>query len=228
MEGHAEGKNASVLQCEALLEFEWLDHAFSTRHTGDWLAGHKALTLRQIHSNRVHRSDGLQDRECEGDALISGETGRRIGVRTADCVPILIADERTKAVAAVHAGWRGTATGVARAAVERMTAEFGSRPADLHAAMGPAIRECCYEVGPEVVRELAPLFPEWTANGQPGKRYVDLIEANRRVLSAAGMDPAHIYDSGRCTHCEPEMFYSYRREPANPGRMVASVVRVAG
>jgi YfiH family protein len=215
------------LQCAALLEFAWLDHAFSTRHTGDWLAEHPALTLRQIHSNAVFRTEGLEDRQSEGDALISCEIGRRIGVRTADCVPILIADARTKAIAAVHAGWRGTASGVARAAVERMAAEFGSQPEDLHAALGAAIRECCYEVGPEVVLALAPLFPEWPPQAA-GKRHVDLIEANRRILTAAGVSASQIYDSGRCTYCEPEMFYSYRREPENPGRMVASIVRVAG
>jgi copper oxidase (laccase) domain-containing protein len=116
---------------------------------------------------------------------------------------------------------------MARAAVEKMAAEFGSQPEDLHAAMGPAIRECCYEVGPEVVRELALLFPEWPAEEEPGKRHIDLIEANRRVLREAGVAASRIYDCGRCTYCEPELFFSYRREPANPGRMVSSIVRVA-
>jgi polyphenol oxidase len=233
--GHSDGKSANVLpsvlpsslQCPALLEFEWLDHAFATRHTGDWPAEYPALTLRQIHSNLVFRSDGLTDRQCEGDALISNETGRRIGVRTADCVPILIADARTRAVAAVHAGWRGTASRVVQAAIMRMAAEFGSRPDDLHVATGPAIRECCYEVGPEVVRELAPMFPEWPAEENPGKRHLDLVEANRRILLKAGVSASRIYDCGRCTYCEPEFFFSYRREPANPGRMVSSIVRVA-
>jgi hypothetical protein len=108
-----------------------------------------------------------------------------------------------------------------------MQAEFGSRPEDLHAAMGPAIRECCYEVGAEVARGLAPLFPEWPAEEKPGKRRVDLVEANRRILVEAGVSASRIYDSGRCTHCEPEFFFSYRHEPANPGRMVSSIVRVA-
>jgi polyphenol oxidase len=225
--GHSDGKPASVLQCAAFLEFDWLDHAFNTRHTADWLAGHTALTLRQIHSNLVFRSDGLTDRQCEGDALISNQIGRRIGVRTADCVPILIADTRTRSVAAVHAGWRGTASRVARAAVERMKTEFGSQPEDLHAAMGPAIRECCYEVGAEVVRELALLFPEWPPAEKAGKRHVDLVGANRRILVEAGVSPSRIYDCGRCTHCEPESFFSYRREPANPGRMTSSIVLLA-
>jgi YfiH family protein len=233
--GHSGGEPASVppsvlpsvLQCAALLEFEWLDHAFGTRHTGDWLAAHPALTLRQIHSNVVFRSDGLTNRQCEGDALISNEIGRRVGVRTADCVPILIADARTRAIAAVHAGWRGTASRVARAAVEKMAAEFGSQPEDLHAAMGPAIRECCYEVGAEVVRDLAPLFPEWRNEEKNGKRHIDLVEANRRVLREAGVSASRIYDCGRCTYSEPALFFSYRREPANPGRMVSSIVRVA-
>jgi polyphenol oxidase len=225
--GHSDEKPASVLQSAALLEFEWLDHAFGTRRTGDWLAGHPALTLRQIHSNLVFRSDGLTDRQCEGDALVSRETGRRIGVRTADCVPILIADSGNRAVAAVHAGWRGTASRVAQAAVARLAAEFGSQPEDLHVAMGPAIRECCYEVGPEVVRALAPLFPEWPAEENPGKRHLDLVEANRRILLKAGVSGSRIYDCGRCTDCEPAFFFSYRREPANPGRMVSSIVRLA-
>jgi copper oxidase (laccase) domain-containing protein len=107
-----------------------------------------------------------------------------------------------------------------------MVAEFGSRPQDLHVALGPAIRECCYEVGPEVVRELAPLFPEWPAPEKPGKRHVDLVGANRRILKVAGVSASRIYDCGRCTHCEAQYFFSYRREPQNPGRMVSSVVRL--
>jgi copper oxidase (laccase) domain-containing protein len=108
-----------------------------------------------------------------------------------------------------------------------MKAEFGSQPEDMHGAMGPAIRECCYEVGPEVVRELAPLFPEWPSEEKSSKRHVDLVVANRRILVEAGVTASRIYDCGRCTHCEPGFFFSYRREPANPGRMISSIMRVA-
>ncbi len=220
-------ERATYLQCEAFLEFEWLDHAFGTRHSG-WLSAHPAVTLRQIHSDRVHTANGLADRQCEGDALVTDQIGQRIGVRTADCVPLLIADPVTRAVAAVHAGWRGTAASISEKAVSRMAQEFGSNPAHLHVAIGPAIRVCCYEVGPEVVAELAPFFPEWTTdphNALPAHRNVDLVEANRRTLTRSGVPASRIYDGGYCTMCDAELFHSFRRDPHDPGRMVSSIVR---
>jgi YfiH family protein len=216
--------HASFLQCAAFLDFEWLDHAFGTRHSTGYLHSHRAITLRQIHSNHVLRVNGFSDRQCEGDALLTDEIGQRIGVRSADCVPLLIADPRTNAVAAVHAGWRGTAAAIAAKAIGRMVEEFGSDPLELHVAIGPAIRECCYEVGPEVVAQLAVLFPEWRAE-KSTRRQVNLVEANRRTLEQAGVPRAQIYDSGICTKCTPELFHSYRRDPRDPGRMVSSILR---
>ncbi len=213
-----------TIQCEAFLWFDWLDHAFTTRHSHGWAEAHSPVTLRQIHSDSVFNAAGLSNRQCEGDALVSNEIGKRIGIRTADCVPLLVADPQTRAVAAIHAGWRGTVSAIAQKAVDRLALEFGANPAGLHVAIGPAIRGCCYEVGPEVVRQLAPLFPEW--NDRESRRKVDLVEANRRILIAAGVPDRQIHDCGHCTYCEHDRFFSYRRDPDDPGRMVASIVRV--
>jgi YfiH family protein len=221
-------ENRSYLQCEAFLDFDWLDHAFGTKHSSGWLAAHPAVTLRQIHSDHVFRVNGFTDRQCEGDALITDQIGQRVGVRTADCVPLLIADPANHAVAAIHAGWRGTVALIASKAVGRMVEEFGSRPENLHVAIGPAIRVCCYEVGPEVVFAMAPLFPEWSADPVAlgaVHRKVDLVEANRRALAESGVPLNHIYDGGFCTMCRADLFHSYRHDPKDPGRMVSSIVK---
>jgi hypothetical protein len=214
-----------TIQCDAFLWFDWLDHAFTTRYSEGWADTHPPVTLRQIHSDVVLNADGLANRQCEGDALITNETGKRIGIRTADCVPLLVADPETRAVAAIHAGWRGTVSAIAQKTVERLAHQFGSNPESLHVAIGPAIRGCCYEVGPEVVRQLAPLFPEW--KDRENRRKVDLVEANRRILISAGVPDRQIHDCGHCTYCEHDRFFSYRRDPNDPGRMVASIARLA-
>jgi polyphenol oxidase len=209
-----------IYRCEAFQQFLWQSHGFGTR-----MANPAAdLTLRQVHSDRVWNAHPLTDRQCEGDALVTDDIGRGIGVRTADCVPVLLLDAGRRAVAAVHAGWRGTATGIVARAVEKMTLDFGSRPADIHAALGPSIRECCYEVGPEVANKFSSLFPEWPP--VKGKQHLDLVEANRRHLTAAGVPAHRTFDSGLCTSCLAEHFFSYRREPQNPGRMLSVISRL--
>lgn len=223
---HSGSAHASFLQCEAFLDFDWLDHAFGTRHSSGWLAAHPAITLRQIHSDHVYRVNGFADRQCEGDALVSDEVAQRVGVRTADCVPLLIADPTTHSIAAIHAGWRGTAASIAAKAVSRLEVEFGAKPGNLHVAIGPAIRACCYEVGPEVVAQLSQFFPEWQG-AVYAKRTVDLVEANVRTLVRVGVPTSQISDGGFCTMCDTELFHSFRRDPRNPGRMVSSIVRNA-
>jgi YfiH family protein len=154
----------------------------------------------------------------------TNETGRSIGVRTADCVPILLLDSRVRAVGAVHAGWRGTAAGIVRCAIEKMAADFGSAPADIYAAIGPCIRDCCYEVGIEVAQQFARHFPEWEQVRT--SRTVDLSEANRRKMEQAGLNGDHIFDCKLCTTCQSKQFFSYRREPESPGRMIAAIGRL--
>ena len=206
-----------ILRCSAWKEFAWQTHGFGTRHAKP----HVDITLRQVHSDRVFNARGLTDRCCEGDALVSNIPGQIVGVRTADCLPILLLDPEHRAVAAIHAGWRGTVQGIALRALETMRAQFGTEPASVHVAMGPAIQACCYEVGPEVAERFVPLFPEWPAS--PGRRKIDLPEANRRHLQNAGIHPNRILDCGLCTYCRADLFFSYRRDPHDPGRMISSI-----
>lgn len=210
-----------IYRCAEFQHFLWQSHGFGTRMSNPEID----ITLRQVHSDHVFNAHPLTDRQCEGDALITDDIGRRIGVRTADCVPILLLDTGKHAVAAVHAGWRGTVAGIAARAVEKMSADFGTKTADVRAAFGPCIRECCYEVGPEVAAQFSALFPEWPP--VQGKQHLDLAEANRRHLAAAGIPSAHIFDAGLCTACLGEHFFSYRREPQNPGRMISAICRLA-
>jgi len=213
-----------IYRCAALQQLPWLEHGFTTRKSAAAISG--LITLRQVHSAQVLNACGLEDRSTEGDALVSDEISRPIGVRTADCVPLLLADSRTRAVAAVHAGWRGTAAFIVRKVVAKMTEDFGARPKDIFAAIGPAISQCCYEVGPEVANRFESLFPEWAAEKQSDRpRMVDLIDANQRVLVSAGVPAEQIFLSGLCTSCTLEDFYSYRREPENPGRMISFIMR---
>ena len=209
-----------IYRCDAFEEFAWQRHGFGTR-SGSPGAD---ITLRQVHSNYVFNAHNLSDREREGDALITNETGKSIGIRTADCVPILLLDSRNRAVGAVHAGWRGTAAETVRCAIEKMKADFDSAPADIYAAIGPCIRDCCYEVGAEVAQQFAPYFPEWEPVVSP--RTIDLAEANRRQMERIGLKPDHIFDCKLCTACESRQFFSYRREPKNPGRMIAAIERL--
>jgi polyphenol oxidase len=210
-----------IYRCNAFDNFVWQTHGFGTRQAnppGD-------ITLRQIHSDRVLNAHALLDREAEGDALITNDIGKSIGVRTADCVAILLLDSRTRAVAAVHAGWRGTAAKLVERTLESMRENFRTDPLDIFAAIGPCIRACCYEVGSEVETQFAPFFPEWE---QPtGKRKLDLPEANRRHMRAAGVNRDRIFDCGFCTSCQTAQFFSFRREPENAGRMIASISRIS-
>ena len=211
-----------IYRCEAFQEFVWQKHGFGTRD-GDPGAD---ITLRQIHSDRVVNANSLGNRDREGDALITDQIGKSIGVRTADCVPILLLDARKRAIAAVHADWRGTAAQVAARAIERMRSDFGSHAEDIYAAMGPCIRGCCYEVGREVAEQFD-LGPYESACAAAGKHRLDLTRANRQQMEAAGVHPEHIFDCGLCTTCQSAQFFSFRREPENPGRMTASISRLA-
>jgi YfiH family protein len=210
-----------IYRCDAFQEFVWQRHGFGTRQASP----RADITLRQIHSDRVVNARALRNREAEGDALITDEIGKSIGVRTADCVPILLLDCRTRAIAVVHAGWRGTAANLVERTLASMRHGFGSSPADIYAAIGPCIRDCCYQVGSDVGAQFTPLFPEWEP--ATAKRKLDLPEANRRQMQAAGVRGDHIFDCGLCTTCQTAQFFSYRREPENPGRLVASIARLS-
>jgi YfiH family protein len=153
----------------------------------------------------------------EADALISKDTGVIVGIRTADCVPILLADPFTGAVAAIHAGWRGTAEGIAASAVRSLVAAWQIDPRNLRAAIGPSISGCCYEVGPEVAQRFG------IRTSHPV--HLDLPAINEMQLRAAGV--SNIWKSGVCTFCaisgDAHRFHSYRREREAAGRMVSFI-----
>lgn len=213
-----------IYRCDGLQEFIWQKHGFGTRDASP----EADILLKQVHSTHVWNVDGWkpQHREREGDALITDCTGKSIGIRTADCVPILLLDCRTRAIAAVHAGWRGTTGEIVKTTIEQMGRDFGTVPQDVYAALGPCIRGCCYEVGEDVVALFSNWFPEWKEE-ELAVRKIDLAEANRRQMQAEGIPSAHIFDCELCTACQSGQFFSYRREPENPGRMVAAITRLS-
>jgi YfiH family protein len=210
----------NVYRSGGLASFAWLEHGFATRDSLDWPDPWRLVMLKQIHSDHIERVDGGRGYFGEGDALVTDRPGVLIGVRTADCVPILIADPEHRAVAAVHAGWRGTVEDIAAKAVSRLTNEYGSKPEDLHAALGPSIGPCCYEVGPEVAARFRPWVSDLTAGK---KTHLDLIEVNQRQLTQAGLNPANIYAGSPCTNCGPAELHSYRRDGPKAGRMIAAI-----
>ena len=192
-----------------LVPVPWVQHGFGTRFVISELH-----SLRQIHSNRVLIADrpGLLG---EGDALVTNQPNLDISVRTADCYPILLADVRNRAVAAIHAGWRGTAAQIVGKTLEKMKSEFGTSPGDVLAAIGPGIGVCCYEVGQEVAGQFGSI-----------RTHLDLASENRKQLEASGVPPQNIEALGVCTFCDAERFFSYRREKERAGRMT-SFIRIS-
>ena len=198
----------NAYRSRALARFEWLEHGFGTRLFDP---PEPLATLHQIHSDIAVYAD-RPGCLADGDALLSDSPGRFVGVKTADCLPILLVDERHRAVAAVHAGWRGTVSGVALSTLKAMAARWGTQASDLHAAIGPGIGPCCFEVGPEVAIQF----------GEPFQRTrIDLEKANRRQLVEAGLAPDRIYTLGLCTFCRGDQFHSFRRDREQAGRMIS-------
>ena len=187
----------------------WLIHGFGTRQSD--IPGRFAnlATVKQIHSAICVAAEGRCGVLGEGDALLEDQPGSAIAIKTADCIPILLVDQRHRAVAAVHAGWRGTVARIAARAVEAMRQRFGAEPRDLHAAIGPGIGKCCYEVGAEVAAEF----------GERGRTHISLPDANRSQLLEAGVTPGRIYASNLCTMCLAEEFHSFRRDGEAAGRL---------
>ena len=189
-----------------------IEHGFGTRYSG--LTQDAMASLKQIHSDLVLVADRPTGVIGEADALVLVEPGVTVSIRTADCLPILLADTRTGAIAAVHAGWRGTAASIGVKALERMRTEYCTRPEDVVAAIGPGIGKCCYQVGAEVARQF----------GEPQAGKIDLAAYNRRQLEQAGVVQIDVVSP--CTYCEGEKFYSYRREGERAGRMISFIRRV--
>ena len=167
-------------------------------------------SLEQFHSAAVLVADRAGS-AGHGDALVTNLPAMTVSVRTADCFPILLADARNRAVAAVHAGWRGTAAHIVTGTLREMHERFGTNAGDVFAAIGPGIGVCCYEVGIEVARQFG--------LGQAGR--IDLAAANRGQLIAAGVPNGHIEIMGGCTQCDARRFHSFRRDRNHAGRMIS-------
>lgn len=202
---------------------EWrVSHGFGTRDTPE--PGRLARP-RQVHGRAVARLlRGGEVEPADADAIVADEPGARVGVVTADCVPVLLAAPGGERVAAVHAGWRGLAAGVIEAAVATL-ADSGSDPAALRAAIGPCIGPCCYEIDAPVIDALQPRYgAELEAALQPAPgthRRLDLGALARAALVAAGV-PARAVGGlpDACTRCDARRFHSYRRDGPRAGRLV--------
>jgi YfiH family protein len=193
------------------LAAEGFEHGFGTRDSE--ISQDQMASLRQIHSSVIFAVD-RPGCAGEGDALVTANQGLALSVRTADCYPILLADTKTFAVAAIHAGWRGTAAGIVKEALSRMRELYGTEPGNILAAIGPGIGGCCYEVGEDVARRF----------GLERAGRVDLVSINRQMLIDSGVPDSHIEVTSLCTFCDSR-FYSFRREKENAGRMI-SFIRV--
>lgn len=180
-------------------------------------------TASQVHGDRaleVCSPDELSG--AEADALFTSRPGLAVGVKVADCVPILLADAGGRRVAAVHSGWRGTEKKVVARAVEAL-ARAGSKPGQLCAAIGPSIRACCYSVSAELAERFAPYGPQVVIE-EDGQLHLDLALAVRATLLEAGLSPERIDLLPQCTSCDPARFFSHRRERGLTGRQLAFAV----
>jgi hypothetical protein len=211
-----------MLRAPNLEVFDWLVHGFGLRDSSYPVP---VTTVQQIHSGLVvEATQPATEPIAEADGIVTRRPGLLIGVRTADCVPILLVDEKTHAVGCIHAGWRGTACNIAIAGVNAMISHCGSHPPDLHAAIGPAIGPCCYEVGPEVAQR----FRAWNPHlaEVDGPTHVDLPAINEMQLRAAGVKD--IWQAKECTFCAPGRFFSFRRDKEKAGRMVSFIGAAGG
>jgi YfiH family protein len=205
------------------------------------------LPLKQIHSDVIHLFNTAPSESCKGDASVTNRPGLLLAVQTADCVPILLVDPKKRAIAAIHAGWRGTLSRIAIKAIGQMQMHYGTNPAELFAAIGPSIGPCCYEVGTEVATQFHSQFadaPEWfdefrtgdepnpvqwlnmmPPGHQPPPKNVrlDLKIANRAQLLNLGLRPQNIFVSDLCTACCPDLLFSYRKQGSQSGRLLSVV-----
>ena len=208
------------------------------------------VQVKQIHSCVVHRADAASRTPLVGDGLITNTAGLLLAVKTADCVPVLVADVKRRAAGAFHAGWRGTAARIVEKGIGEMQRQFGCVPRDLRAVIGPCIRRCCYQVGAEVRAEFESqfsyadeLFEEvfdadalhvrypllFLNQRAPGhgdlgpEIHLDLVGANMRQLQDAGIREEHINVIDGCTACDTTRFFSHRAEFGQTGRMMAVI-----
>ncbi len=187
------------------------------------------ITVKQVHGVEVVACDGDPDRaenlhNEKADAAITRTPGLAVGVLTADCVPVLVADPVNRVVAAIHAGWRGLAAGIVGAAVEAMSKVYSSKPRDMVAAVGPHVMSCCYEVGPEVARVFDNKFGgDVLMPGKGDRSFLNLEKTVIMSLTEAGFLKENIDMIEMCTCCNDDLFYSYRRDGRGTGRQLSFI-----
>jgi len=213
-------------------------------------SGQRLTTVKQVHSAHVHVINDVPDQPLTGDGMITRVPGLLLGVQVADCVPVLVVDPVNRAVGAFHAGWRGTVKRIVEKGIGMMRMAYGSDAAQMHAAIGPCVGQCCYAVGDEVIDAFksqfvygAELFREVYDDDPVKKKYpllfltarapghspigpqthLDLVEANRRQLLDAGLTAENIWSADLCTSCHPEKLFSHRAEHGFTGRMIGVV-----
>jgi len=245
----------SPLQNEKVLnlgftDWDTLENLQENRRRLQTAAGAKDLpliTLKQFHSDVIHVFDTPSTEPCRGDAAITNRPNLLLAIQTADCVPILLVDPQKRAIAAIHAGWRGTLARIAAKTIGKMQMHFATNPLDLLAAIGPSIGPCCYEVGTEVATQFLSQFPDapsyfdefrtgdepnpiqWLNMMPPGHQpppkgvLLDLRKANRSQLLSAGLRPQNIHTIDLCTACHPTLLFSYRKQGPSAGRLMSII-----
>jgi len=242
-------ENEKVLNL-GFTDWDTRENVLENRRRFQTAAGAKALpliTLKQFHSDVIHLFDTDPSGPRHGDASITNHRGLLLAIQTADCVPILLVDPKRRAIAAIHAGWRGTLARIAAKTIGKMQMHFGTNPRDLLAAIGPSIGPCCYEVGTEVATQFLSQFPDapayfdefrtgdepnpiqWLNMMPPGHQpppkgvLLDLRKANRSQLLAVGLRPQNIHTIDFCTACRPDLLFSYRKQGSASGRLMSVI-----
>jgi len=201
---------AAFLECPALQALG-VEHGLGTRNSAGVEIADLARAV-QVHGTSLIEVPPLAP-ERRADALWTRAPGVAVCVKTADCVPILLADVRGRAVAAVHAGWRGSASGIAQSTVQQLSAALEASSDDFVGVIGPHIGPCCYEVDAPV-RNAIKREEVFRPGASPGHYQLDLFELNRFQLLESGLRSDRIFRVGGCTACDPRLYASYRREGA--------------
>lgn len=204
---------------------------FLNAFEGEW----KIASCWQIHSDKIRHVKDFADADDGNhkmDALVSDASNVLLGVKTADCVPVLLADVKMRAFAAIHAGWRGTVSSIVPKTINEMRKKFGTNPLDLIAAVGPAASGKNYEVGADVIEQFQQNFPEnyqdFFTHTRENHALIDLFKANRFQLLSHGVAPENIYISELCTMERTDLFFSYRFEKSlygKTGRLMSVIGR---
>lgn len=196
-----------------------LVHGFGRRDSPPPTRG-RLFLLKQVHGTGLATPPWKSSPEA--DASATSAPGLLLGIKTADCLPLLFVDRDRRLAAAAHAGWRGTAAGIVGRVLDWFAAQ-GGRLDDVQVALGPCIGPCCYEVGEELRSQFADAEQRFFTGAAPGKPHLDLRGLNEQQLLTRGVAPHQIAHVAECTRCQPSLYYSYRREGAGTGRLVSYV-----